>query len=150
MLSTNKKCFLVHDNLNIWKVILPGPIGQNGINYSSGTWVLHIKFTKKFPMKAPKIHFVNKIYHCNINEDGSICHQILSTHWAPSTTIKKVFEAIDDLLIVPNPTDALDSIKAAIYNDNLGLYIENIHKYIAKYANKNEQQLRVEYKLEDN
>lgn len=71
--------------------------------YSGGVFFLLIHFPTDYPFKPPKVNFTTKIYHPNINSNGSICLDILRDQWSPALTISKVLLSICSMLTDPNP-----------------------------------------------
>lgn len=49
-----------------------------------------------------------KIYHCNINNVGRICHNIFDRNYNAQITMREIFDAVFGLLISPEPEDPLD------------------------------------------
>lgn len=58
-------------------------------------------------MSAPKVRFMTKIYHPNIDKLGRICLDILKDKWSPALQIRTVLLSIQALLSAPNPDDPL-------------------------------------------
>jgi len=62
---------------------------QGDSPYSGGVFFLEITFPVDYPFKPPKVAFKTKIYHPNINANGSICLDILKEQWSPALTVAK-------------------------------------------------------------
>lgn len=74
------------DNLFQWQATIMGPSDSP---YAGGVFFLSITFPTDYPFKPPKVSFSTKIYHPNINSNGSICLDILRDQWSPALTISK-------------------------------------------------------------
>ena len=92
------------DNLFSWRATIMGP---ENTPYHNGVFYLKIEFSGDYPFRAPKIMFITKIYHCNINSTGGICLDILKDQWSPALSISKVLISICSMLDDPNPKDPL-------------------------------------------
>lgn len=57
--------------------------------FQGGVFFLAIHFPTDYPFKPPKVNFTTRIYHPNINSNGSICLDILRDQWSPALTISK-------------------------------------------------------------
>ncbi|XP_069836419.1 ubiquitin-conjugating enzyme E2 D1 isoform X2 [Dendropsophus ebraccatus] len=100
------------DDLFQWQATIMGPSDSP---YQGGVFYLSIQFPTDYPFKPPKVAFTTKIYHPNINSNGSICLDILRSQWSPALTISKVLLSICSLLCDPNPDDPLVPDIAQIY-----------------------------------
>ncbi|KAK2117021.1 hypothetical protein P7K49_003907 [Saguinus oedipus] len=67
----------VGDDLFHWQATIMGPPDSA---YQGGVFFLTVHFLTDYPFKPPKIAFTTKIYHPNINSNGSICLDILSKY----------------------------------------------------------------------
>ncbi|KAF3695975.1 Drebrin-like protein Cervical SH3P7 [Channa argus] len=94
----------VGEDLFHWQATIMGPSDSP---YQSGVFFLTIHFPTDYPFKPPKVAFTTKIYHPNINSNGSICLDILRSQWSPALTVSKVLLSICSLLCDPNPDDPL-------------------------------------------
>ncbi|PKK22024.1 ubiquitin-conjugating enzyme E2D 1, transcript variant X1 [Columba livia] len=94
------------------------PLVKPDSAYQGGVFFLTVHFPTDYPFKPPKIAFTTKIYHPNINSNGSICLDILRSQWSPALTVSKVLLSICSLLCDPNPDDPLVPDIAQIYKSD--------------------------------
>jgi len=92
------------DNLRYFNVIIAGPSSSP---YEGGIFKLELFLTDDYPMAPPKVRFLTKIYHPNIDKLGRICLDILKDKWSPALQIRTVLLSIQALLSAPNPDDPL-------------------------------------------
>ncbi|CAG8533765.1 12477_t:CDS:2, partial [Acaulospora morrowiae] len=101
--------------------------------YKGGIFRLKIEFSQDYPFKPPSVKFITRIYHPNIDDDGSICVNLLKTDvWKPATKISQVLEAISNLLENPNPDDALVASVAEVYNTDRQKFIKTAKDFVKK------------------
>lgn len=62
-----------------------------------------------YPMTPPKVRFLTKIYHPNVDRLGRICLDILKDKWSPALQIRTVLISIQALMSAPNPDDPLNN-----------------------------------------
>jgi len=109
-------------------------MGPDDSPYSGGVFFLNIHFPPDYPFKPPKVSFTTKIYHPNINANGSICLDILKDQWSPALTISKVLLSISSLLTDPNPDDPLVPEIAQIYKNDRERYNTTAREWTGRYA----------------
>lgn len=141
-----------HDTNNTqfhWQATIMGP-GDSP--YSGGVFFLAIHFPTDYPFKPPKVNFTTRIYHPNINSNGSICLDILRDQWSPALTISKgalpesptssrihtnkitVLLSICSMLTDPNPDDPLVPEIAHVYKTDRSRYESTAREWTRKYA----------------
>ncbi|KAJ6441143.1 nuclear condensin complex subunit Smc4 [Purpureocillium lavendulum] len=113
-----------------------GPVGEDlgESPYSGGVFFLAIHFPTDYPFKPPKVNFTTRIYHPNINSNGSICLDILRDQWSPALTISKVLLSICSMLTDPNPDDPLVPEIAHVYKTDRPRYEATAREWTRKYA----------------
>ncbi|CAI0441252.1 unnamed protein product [Linum tenue] len=77
----------VAEDMFHWQATIMGPSDSP---YSGGVFLVSIHFPPDYPFKPPKVAFRTKVFHPNINSNGSICLDILKEQWSPALTISKV------------------------------------------------------------
>ena len=119
------------DNIYKWKAFINGPKDSP---YEGGLFELELIFTNKYPFQPPKVVFLTKIYHMNINGSGQICLDILKDNWSPALTITKLLLSICSLLTDPNPDDPLVPEIANLYKRDRTLYMATAREYTQSWA----------------
>lgn len=69
-------------------------------------------------MEPPKVRFLTKIYHPNIDKLGRICLDVLKEKWSPALQIRTVLLSIQALLSCPEVSDPLDPSVADHFKQN--------------------------------
>nr|GMC82539.1 ubiquitin-conjugating enzyme E2-17 kDa [Ipomoea batatas] len=76
----------VGEDMFHWQATIMGPPDSP---YAGGVFLVTIHFPPDYPFKPPKVAFRTKVFHPNINSNGSICLDILKEQWSPALTISK-------------------------------------------------------------
>jgi ubiquitin-conjugating enzyme E2 D len=120
------------DDIYNWEATLMGP--SNSV-YEGGVFHLSIKFPKNYPFAPPKVKFLTKIYHPNINMSGGICLDVLKDNWSPALTVSKLLLSISSLLTDPNPDDPLVIEISDMYVKNRLQFDLTAREWTQFYAN---------------
>ncbi|CAK9314633.1 unnamed protein product [Citrullus colocynthis] len=121
----------VAEDMFHWQATIMGPADSP---YSGGVFLVSIHFPPDYPFKPPKVAFRTKVFHPNINSNGSICLDILKEQWSPALTISKVLLSICSLLTDPNPDDPLVPEIAHMYKTDRAKYESTARSWTQKYA----------------
>ena len=93
------------NNCRYFHIQIAGPITTP---YEGGLFELELFLPDEYPMCPPKVRFLTKIYHPNVDRLGRICLDILKDKWSPALQIRSVLLSIQALMSAPNPDDPLD------------------------------------------
>jgi len=120
------------NNVLHWTGIMEGPVGSC---YEGGKFKIEATFPLEYPFKAPAIKFLTRIYHPNITQEGLLCIGLLKPDaWKPSIRIEHVLRAIVNLLVEPNPEDAIVASIAEQFGKDYNLFRATAQEYVRKYA----------------
>lgn len=121
-------------NARYFHVVIAGPQDSP---FEGGTFKLELFLPEEYPMAAPKVRFMTKIYHPNVDKLGRICLDILKDKWSPALQIRTVLLSIQALLSAPNPDDPLANDVAEQWKSNEAQAIETARAWTRLYAMNN-------------
>lgn len=121
------------DNLRYFDVKIDGPSQSP---YEGGIFKLELYLPDDYPMVAPKVRFLTKIYHPNIDRLGRICLDTLKENWSPAIQIRTLLLSIQSLLTSPNPDDPLANDVAEEWKKDEAGAIQTAKEWTAKYASE--------------
>ncbi|KAF2829886.1 ubiquitin-conjugating enzyme [Ophiobolus disseminans] len=119
------------DNLRYFDVTIDGPSQSP---YEGGVFKLELFLPDDYPMTPPKVRFLTKIYHPNIDRLGRICLDVLKSNWSPALQIRTILLSIQALLGAPNPDDPLANDVAQAWKENQGQAIATAKQWTQQYA----------------
>jgi ubiquitin-conjugating enzyme E2 N len=119
------------DNLRYFDVTIEGP---DQSPYEGGVFKLELFLPDDYPMIAPKVRFLTKIYHPNIDKLGRICLDVLKNNWSPALQIRTVLLSVQALLAAPNPNDPLANDVAEDWLQNQDAAIATAKRWTEQYA----------------
>jgi len=118
-------------NARYFHVIVAGPEDSP---FSGGVFKLELFLPEEYPMSPPKVRFMTKIYHPNIDKLGRICLDILKDKWSPALQIRTVLLSIQALLSAPNPDDPLANDVAELWKCDEAAAVRNAREWTLRFA----------------
>ena len=111
-------------------------MGPEGTDYEGGEFLLYFQFPAEYPFKPPKVRFITKVFHMNVNSTGAICLDILKDSWSPALTVSKVLLGLRGMMCYPNLDDSLDAFKAQMFMQENERYHQKAKEWTKEYAMK--------------
>ena len=101
---------------------------------ADGVYKLELFLPGEYPMTPPKVRFLTKIYHPNVDRIGRICLDILKDKWSPALQIRTVLLSIQVLMSDPNPNDPLNNEAADFWKRDKQGALNLARQWNAQYA----------------
>lgn len=127
------------DDLRYFNVLLAGPVQTP---YEGGIFKLEVFLDEGYPYKPPKIRFITRIYHPNIDKLGRICLDVLKDKWGPTIYIRTLLLTIQGLMSNPNPDDPLANDVANHWKTDEVDAIKTAQKWTETYAREGAIQVK--------
>lgn len=106
--------------------------------YEGGLFRLEVCIPAEYPLKPPRVRFVTKIYHPNIDSQGRICLDSLNMPpkgaWKPSLNVATLLTTIQALMSSPNGDDGLMVDITEEFRRNPGLFRKKAKEWTKRYA----------------
>ncbi|KAK9804208.1 hypothetical protein WJX72_001272 [[Myrmecia] bisecta] len=112
--------------------------GPKNTVYEGGIFRLSIHLPARYPFEPPKVQFLTKVYHPNIDSGGRVCLDTLNMPpkgaWKPSLNIAAVLASIGLLLAEPNADDGLMTEITDEFKHNPELFDSKARQMTATHA----------------
>ena len=108
--------------------------GPDNTPYEGGIFELEIFLRDEYPMRPPKVRFVTKIYHPNVDRLGTVSIDILFDDWSPAQTMRSVLLGILDIMNEPNYEDPLDAAVGRHWHEDSDGAIRTAKEWCFFYA----------------
>ncbi|OAQ94087.1 ubiquitin-conjugating enzyme, active site protein [Purpureocillium lilacinum] len=129
------------DNLRYFDVEIHGPAQSPYEGWPprhGGIFKLELFLPDDYPMTPPKIRFLTKIFHPNVDKLGRICLDVLKSasrhNWSPALQIRTILLSIQALLGAPNPDDPLAADVAKSWKEDEQAAIATAKEWTKQYA----------------
>eukprot|EP01028_Stygiella_incarcerata_P009443 TRINITY_DN4473_c0_g2_i1.p1 TRINITY_DN4473_c0_g2~~TRINITY_DN4473_c0_g2_i1.p1 ORF type:complete len:188 (-),score=33.51 TRINITY_DN4473_c0_g2_i1:461-1024(-) len=115
----------------VWRCSIEGPKASP---YEGGVFEVLVELPKNYPFHPPKATFLTKVYHCNIDETGTVCLDILWDSWSPSIRISSLLVSLQSMLSEPNPSDPLSVEVAELFIEDRKQHDKTAKDWTRRYA----------------
>lgn len=72
----------------------------------------------RYPLVPPKFRLLCGVHHCNVDKHGNVCHPILCEGYRHGVSLRKLIDAIYNMLITPVPSHAVQTKELLLYYSN--------------------------------
>ncbi|ODM95052.1 putative protein-conjugating enzyme UBE2F [Orchesella cincta] len=111
--------------------------------WRNGQFVFHVLVTEEYNFAPPIVKCKTRLWHPNINEEGSVCLSLLRQSsidemgWAPTRRLKDVVWGLNSLFTdLLNFDDPLNLEASEMYQKDAHAFQQRVNEYIQKYSNK--------------
>ncbi len=133
-----------HNNLESYYILLTPLKGV----YKGHKYIIEMKTTYgcgelyTFPLQPPKMQFLSKILHVNINTAGTICLDIFKdyTKWSPMNSFDSVIQSIILLFETPNTSSPFNADASVLWSECDHRFKEQTTKKQIKAMSCNEEE----------
>ncbi|KAL7072101.1 hypothetical protein ACQ4LE_008777 [Meloidogyne hapla] len=105
--------------------------------YNRGAFRVTVDFPTEYPFKPPRVTFVTKIYHPNVDDKGQVCLGIIQAeNWKPATRTEQVINALVSLIAEPEINHPLRADLAEEFQKDKKKFLKNAEDYTKKHAER--------------
>lgn len=96
--------------------------------YKDGNYIFNITAKDSYPIEAPTVKCLQRIYHPNIDIDGNVCLNLLREDWTPALDIQSILIGILYLFYEPNGRDPLNKDAAKMMIEDPTHFQQLVHQ----------------------
>jgi len=119
-------------NIMHWDGIIFGPTDSP---WEGGIFRITLTFTEKYPIKAPNIRFLTKMFHPNISPSGEIWLTMLKSDWNPCYDVMAILISIQSILCNPLPGSGYNSEARTLFTENRMEYNRRVRETVEQNSN---------------
>jgi len=123
--------FKVSKDIGVWDAIV---IGKKSTPYEGGKFKIRIKFSEYYPAVMPKIYFLTKIFHSNVNEISGKVWLSCFHKWQPTNSMRTVIIDVFGLFYTQYSMSILNKEASEMANVNKEEFDKKVRELTKKYA----------------